>query len=152
MGPAAPLALLRGSVPTPPQVIVAIISFLETMLLIYLSYKVSAPRPGPAPEGPATDTLCQPPPSAPCTPSLSPQSHPLTSHWLSLSVSSAPTPCFLYLWFCFPLFQLLMVETQYKNIKWKISEIKNSRLAAIVSNPLISHTNPDHPSSILPGK
>ena len=49
VGPAAPLALLRGSVPTPPQVIVAIISFLETMLLIYLSYKVSAPRPGPAP-------------------------------------------------------------------------------------------------------
>ena len=45
-----------------------------------------------------------------------------------------------------------MVETQYKNIKWKISEIKNSWLAAIVSNPLISHTNPDHPSSILPGK
>ena len=92
MGPAASLALLRGSVPTLPQVIVAIISFLETMLLIYLSYKVSAPRPGPAPEGPTTDTLCQPPPLAPCTPSLSPRSHPLTSHWLSLSVSSAPAP------------------------------------------------------------
>ena len=33
-----------------------------------------------------------PPPLAPCTPSLSPRSHPLTSHWLSLSVSSAPAP------------------------------------------------------------
>lgn len=42
------------------RVIVAIISFLETMLLIYLSYKVSAPWPGPAPIDPATDTLHQP--------------------------------------------------------------------------------------------
>lgn len=91
-GPCCPLALLRGSVPSLPQVIVAIISFLETMLLIYLSYKVSAPRSGPAPEPPSTDTLRRPPPPAPCTPSSSPQSHPPTSHWLSLSLSSAPTP------------------------------------------------------------
>ena len=35
--------------PSLPQVIVAIISFLETMLLIYLSYKVSAPQAWPCP-------------------------------------------------------------------------------------------------------
>lgn len=52
VGPAAHLALLRGSIVALPQVIVAIISFLETMLLIYLSYKVSAPWPSPCPGGP----------------------------------------------------------------------------------------------------
>ena len=60
MDPAASLALLRGSVPTLPQVIVAIISFLETMLLIYLSYKVSAPG------------LALPRRAPPLTPSASP--------------------------------------------------------------------------------
>ena len=36
----------------PPQVVVAIISFLETILLIYLSYKVRAPQAWPSPGSP----------------------------------------------------------------------------------------------------
>ena len=46
--PALPLPSPSPSkAPFTPQVTVAIISFLETMLLIYLSYKVSAHPPGP---------------------------------------------------------------------------------------------------------
>lgn len=79
-GPLHPLPWRHSEAPVPAhsQVIVAIISFLETMLLIYLSYKVSArlpPRPLPS-----------------VRPSSSPQPHPLTPGLVCLSPPPLPHP------------------------------------------------------------
>lgn len=65
----------------------AIISFLETMLLIYLSYKVSAPT---WPDPPSTPTLLPDLLAGLSPPPLSPTPTPLPDLLAGLSFSSCP--------------------------------------------------------------